>query len=344
MKIAITTYCTKGYTYAHKRQIQSIVDNIRYSSGNEYIFIMVGDKSKEVSESFSDMSSELKECNVKCRLFQIDADCNQNKQHNEKSNIVIARLQEKAWNEAKKFKVDGIWSLESDIIPEPNALQCLIDATSFDKGFYDVAMSAYANTAILGGYGTPSSNINPCIFEDERELSDEIKEEKAEIDKYFSNLKLGDRPSEEINIRVEKLRRDIESSPAKHKGNVFALNGERWRPRGWFDMAYPAIGIGAMLPTDWVGLGSTFITRKALEIANFNSYDGKGTQDLWLCWKVWHPSGVKMSVVPHSRCSHIKYKVESVNGVETKKLVSYYVYHDIENFGHIRTREIDFFN
>jgi len=52
----------------------------------------------------------------------------------------------------------------------------------------------------------------------------------------------------------------IEKYPPK--SNVFVANGKKWRRRGWFDFAYPAIGKGAIVPSDWCGFGATMMNKK----------------------------------------------------------------------------------
>jgi hypothetical protein len=74
----------------------------------------------------------------------------------------------------------------------------------------------------------------------------------------------------------------------KPLGNVFFCNSKKFRRRGWMDAAYPGLGIGAVVPSDWCGFGCTPMSKRALSLAQFDGYDGSGTEDLYMVWKRWH--------------------------------------------------------
>ena len=78
------------------------------------------------------------------------------------------------------------------------------------------------------------------------------------------------------------------------------------------DYAYPGIGLGAIVPSDWCGLGCTLLSKRALALADFNGYEGLGTQDLFLCWHRWHQAGLRIACVPHVVCDHIKRRGEGI--------------------------------
>ena len=123
------------------------------------------------------------------------------------------------------------------------------------------------------------------------------------------------------------------------------MQAKGWRKRGWMDSAYPAIGRGAILPTDWVGLGCTMLNKKALSLATFEGYELKGTQDLFLCWNRWNPAGIKMCVIPHIVCSHVKRKVGK-DGKRTDEIEIHEAYHELggEFDGHLRWRPRKYIN
>jgi hypothetical protein len=54
------------------------------------------------------------------------------------------------------------------------------------------------------------------------------------------------------------------------------------------DAAYPGLGIGAVVPSDRCGFGCTLMSKRALSLAQFDGYDGSGTEDLYMVWKRWH--------------------------------------------------------
>ena len=107
------------------------------------------------------------------------------------------------------------------------------------------------------------------------------------------------------------------------------------------DFAYPGIGEGAVVPSDWCGLGCTLMSKKALALADFNGYDGGGTQDLFLCWHRWHPAGLRLACVPHVVCDHVKREKALVDGQEKDVVSHYRAYHEQapEYRGHLRVRK-----
>ena len=106
------------------------------------------------------------------------------------------------------------------------------------------------------------------------------------------------------------------------------------------DAAYPGIGRGAILPTDWVGLGCTLMNRRALDLATFEGYSLKGTQDLFLCWNRWHPAGLRLAVIPHVLCHHVKRDKQ-----DPEKLILWRAYHEPSGdfAGHLRVSSEPFY-
>jgi hypothetical protein len=78
------------------------------------------------------------------------------------------------------------------------------------------------------------------------------------------------------------------------------------------------------------------LSNKALQLADFNGYQGKGTQDLFLCWNRWNNNGLKIACVPHIACDHIKKK--------DGKIIHYRAYHETQGEcrGHLRQRPQEF--
>jgi len=207
--------------------------------------------------------------------------------YKEKAQILIATLQQKGVEYAIETNSDLAWSVEADILVPFNSLSCSIDMLEFDDGWYDVSFCTYpsqSGAAFLGGNGDPSHPIAKDWLPEERQLPDELIE----------RLKGG---------MTQELHEEVDKYPPK--GNVFEANAKGWRRRGWLDTAYPGIGKGAVLPTDWTGMGCTLMSRKALAAAAFDGYDGKGTQDLFLNWRRWYPEGIRMCVITHCVCEHV---------------------------------------
>lgn len=345
MILAITTYCTKSYTFALKRQIPLTIAALRYAGFDKAVFIMAGDMSKEVSDAFKLYRDALAPLSIECHLLKMPhlVD-NSNQEHQQASNIAISRMQGAAWAKARELDADELWSLESDILPQARVLRVMRGVVQMDD-WYDVVMCTYPNDGFLGGHGSPHNWIAPNVYDDERKISEEVKklmeQKKAREDALRKD---GKQPTPEDIKQWQVLDRMIKEQPAK--GNVFQLNANGWRPRGWFEHAYPGIGLGAVLPTMWVGLGCTYFSRKALSMASFDGYNGGGTQDLYLCWRVFHPGGIRLAVTSHALCSHVKRRAVKVPGKKAPKVETYLLAarHELggESHGHLRVDRVPF--
>jgi hypothetical protein len=171
----------------------------------------------------------------------------------------------------------------------------------------------------------------------ERDVPKALLKKRNDLDKRI--LKESDKEKAEQFIEeIKKLDEEIKTYPPN--GNVYELNAKGWKQRGWMDYAYPAIGKGAILPTDWVGMGCTILSEKALAMAHFDGYEGKGTQDLYLGWNRWKPSGLNMCVTTHAICDHVIRQRDGDNQLwENFKIVN--AYHEPEGIheGHLRQRQ-----
>jgi hypothetical protein len=347
--LAITIYCTESYTYAMRAQVPLVLQAIRYANvpPSEVMIIIAGDNSKKVQEAighYKQMCDAAKIHKLKHITVHAPVD-GKGGDHSKATNKCIARMQEAAWSEARMMGADMVWSLESDILPSPKVLRCMLDAIAFDNGWYDIAMCTYPNSEFLGGRASPHNWILPSVYPDERALTDEVKarmEAKKEREKVL--IEAQQQPTEEDIAEWRKLDKDVEKCPAE---NVWALNAKGWRKRGWLTSAYPAIGLGAILPTDWVGVGCTLLNKRALDVANFTGYDGGTTQDLFLCNRVWTPASMRMAVITHALCSHVKWRTKfnkanepelDAAGKEIRELVIHYARHEFggECHGHLR--------
>jgi hypothetical protein len=87
----------------------------------------------------------------------------------------------------------------------------------------------------------------------------------------LKKLKPGQRPS----VKWLEQRKEIsETVKGASRSSVFFCNSKGFRRRGWMSAAYPEIGIGAVVPADWCGMGCKLMSKKALSIAQFDGYDG----------------------------------------------------------------------
>jgi hypothetical protein len=212
--------------------------------------------------------------------------------YKEEAQLLIATLQQRGISYAVECGADLAWSVEADILVPFNALSCSLDMLDFDDGWYDVAFVTYpsqSGAAFLGGNGDPCHPIAEDWLPEERDMPEELKAR-------YEAAKAEGKISQEIMEDIRKC------APLE---NVFLANGKKWRRRGWLDNAYPGIGKGAVLPTDWTGMGCTLMSRKALAAAAFDGYDGRGTQDLFLNWRRWNGEGIRMCVITHCVCEHV---------------------------------------
>jgi hypothetical protein len=334
VNVILTSYATKQYSYALEHAMKRTLPFLSQCKA----LIITTDGSKVVA----DKCKKIKEfVEGKCEFItEVAIPEKDDLKSNTESCLRVARLQNTAWDIGRKFEPDYCLSIESDILVPPNALNILKQVLDFDDGYYDAAMITYPNMTFLGGRGTPQHWILPSVYPEERNINSELKkklEQQTQTQKTL--IEEGKQPTESQKKQWKSLMMEAEKASAS--GNVWHLNANYgWKKRGWFEYAYPAIGRGAILPTDWIGLGCTLMNRRAFQLASFEGYDGHGTQDLFLCWKKWYPAGIKLAVVPHVLCHHVKHKHDK-NG---KKLMNefelYEAYHETMEpaTGHLRVR------
>jgi hypothetical protein len=187
----------------------------------------------------------------------------------------------------------------------------------------------YPNGLFLGGNGTPQHPIAEDFSEKERKLPPRLI---RALEACREKLK-AEPTSEKEGKRMGRLHERVKRCPPD--GNVFEVTAKHgWRRRGWLDFAYPGIGRGSIVPSDWCGLGCTLLSAKALALATFEGYDGRGTQDLFLCWHRWHPAALRIACIPHCVADHVKRDKDG-------KIVHHRAYHETEGEyrGHLRVRQ-----
>lgn len=139
--------------------------------------------------------------------------------------------------------------------------------------------------------------------------------------------------------RMERLRERVKKCPPD--GNIWEVIAKHgWRRRGWLDNTYPGLGRGAVLPSDWCGFGCTLMNGEALALADFEGYDGKGTEDLFVCWRRWYPARIEINVITHCPCDHVIW--EKKKGGDGGKYTHHVAYHETEGEyrGHLRVRQL----
>jgi hypothetical protein len=329
MKLVITVCATASYTYAMTAQARRVASAIRTARIEGGEVVIVGDTSsalKGVAASWTQILPE----GWRIHLLADSSFVEGGENYKQQAQLLIAAMRTAAHTAARKLGATHCWSLDSDTLPQTNALRCLLDTVAFDNGFYDVAMCPYPNTAFLGGRGTKQNPIAEDWLPEERALPAWLAKVHARSLTWTSATKNAAARSRRLNARIRQC------APL---GNVFAANSKAWRRRGWLESAYPGIGHGSIVPTDWVGFGCTMMTARALELAHFEGYDGGGTEDLFIGWHRWHPAGIRQAVLPHCPADHVIW-AKKKNG-DAKTYTLHHVYHEQsgECIGHLRVRE-----
>lgn len=340
---AIVTAATKGYLFAWKECVQKALLALPKFGG---IWFFVTDLSPEGEEAFDYLKTELPSY-WKAEKVILDIPDDTSPNYKIPAQIRIARLQGAGFQKARQLDCEYCLSLESDVLVRPDCIEILKWVLSMPsvtgKPYYDIAMATYPNGLFLGGRGSPTNPIAEDFLPKERVIPEELQKRMDDHEEISNELfKLKVRIPEEFMVSGAEIMKEVKQCPPS--GSIWELIAKHgWRQRGWLDFAYPAVGIGSVLPTDWVGLGCTLMSKTALQLADFLGYDGKGTQDLFLCWKRWHPSGLKMAVVPHTPCDHVKPERDS-KGNRTGALTHYHAYHEQvgESIGHLRCRASEY--
>lgn len=335
--IVITICATKAYTYAMKEQAARVVANLGAEPAG--VVVLVGDGSDELKRVVEHYKALLPE-GWTVELVKVREAADHHENYKEGAQMLIARLRSAAFARARQLRARVCWSLDSDTLPPSNALRCMRTMLEFDGGYYSVSTCPYPNTGFLGGRGSPQHPIAEDFLPHERKVPAELMAEhegnEAELKALLADKK---QPTEEQRQRWDATHKKIRECPPDGTiWEVIAKHG--WRPRGWLDHAYPAIGRGAVVPSDWCGFGCTLLNERALELAYFDGYEGKGTEDLYICWHRWFPAGLRINVITHCPCDHVIW--EKKKGGDAGTYTLHQAYHETQGdtIGHLRTRQL----
>lgn len=299
MKLAIYTCATAGYAYALKPQARAIQAALFAADPCDVKVIVVSDGNAEAESACELYRALLPGAEVEHIADARLIDGHEN--YKPSAQLVIAAMRTLATSCARAWGADCLLALDSDVIPKANSIRCMIDALAFDRGFYGVAACPYPSQGggdFLCGRGTPQNPILPDFHEDEKLIDRELARERMDARAAFEKD-----PSDENRAALKTIEEKIRALPPL--GNVFEMNAKGWRQRGWFSQAYPGIGKGAMVPTDWCGFGCTMMNREAMALCDFTGYDGQGTEDLFIVWHRWFPGGIRIAAIPHCPADHI---------------------------------------
>ena len=344
--LAIVVAATKTYLHAFPQCVRAISAAAAHHA--EAHFIFVTDESKDAKRAEEALQSELPE-GWRLTVLRLALGDDTSTRYKEEAQLRIARLQGSGFAMARKIRASRCWVVESDTIVPADALRVLewtlAMPTADGSAHYDIAAATYPNGLFLGGFGSPQHQIAEDFLPSEKKLSARLKlcfekcgerlSRKASSEAEWETLK----PMfEKEGKRMGRLRERIKNCAPD--GNVWEVTAKHgWRRRGWLDFAYPAIGRGAIVPSDWCGLGCTLLSARALAHADFTGYEGRGTQDLYLCWSRWYPAGLKIACVPHVVCDHIKRKSAEAPA-DAPEIIHHRAYHETEGEcrGHLRVR------
>ncbi len=255
--------------------------------------------------------------------------------------MLIARLRTAAFTAARRVGADYCWSLDSDTLPPHNALRCMLDMVRFDDGrVYQISACPYPNELFLGGRGNQFNQIAQDFLDTERKIPDELKAEIEALKKEAAETEPGKptTPTPEWLEKKKKVDEKIRECPPD--GNIWEVIGKHgWRQRGWIDHAYPALGWGVVVPSDWCGFGCTLMSREALAITSFDGYEGQGTEDLFIIWNRWWPAGLRINAILHCPCDHVIWSKKKGGSPEEYTIIRSFHETNGDAVGHLRTRK-----
>lgn len=311
-----------------------VASAIAFSKVKKATFLFIGDKSPELRKDAYRFIADVLPDGIAFQFEALDLDDDNPKNYDEFSQLLIAQMQSHAFTEARKNNATHFWSLESDVLVPPNALSVSLDVLKFDNGYYDVAMCTYPSQGggcYLGGRGDYLHHIGEDFVDEERNIPEDLVKERDD------HLEVEEK-DEAWHEKQKEIREKIKQ--CEPIDNVYGLNSKEWRPRGWMEYSYPAIGKGAIVPTDWVGLGCTMLSKRALALAHFDGYEGFGTQDLYLGWQRWKPNGLNLCVTTHAICDHVIRLRQEGDTQDYKEIKIANAYHEPEGVcvGHLRQR------
>lgn len=314
MKLSICLAGTANYLHAFKSCVRRVVTAARHRSDVHIVF--VSDTTQQAVDAQKFIEQEIPK---HWDAEHIQLNLTPSTAYKKQSNLLIAKLHSEMFSAARRAHAEQCWTVEPDILVRPDSLRMMEWALAMpreDGGpYYELAICTYPNGLFIGGHGSPAHHIAEDFTAEERTLTPEIKERwemhKKEAEEFKSSRKA---PDEEWHKKGNEIREEIKKCPPC--GNIFEVIAKHgYRRRGWIDYAYPGIGEGCIVPTDWVGQGCNLLSKRALALSTLDGYEGFGTPDLFLTWHRYNPAGIRMACITHSPCDHVK--LRSIAGAMT---------------------------
>lgn len=300
MKLAIAIGACTGFQYAMESQARRVqAAAARAEPGHILLAMDEGEKAATIHGMYESLMGPM---GWSVEWLRIAPPPVSQGQPRNSAFMLVGQMRALLTARARALKADRLWFLDSDVLPPANALECSLWALEFDRGWYSVAFCPYPSQGIgpfLSGFGSPMRHIEEDFLPRERRLPADLAARIKEHEQV---------PMEQRDGEFFAKGRALMEEARKHPpdGNVWEVNGKYgWRRRGWFDCCYPGIGQGAMVPVDWCGFGCTLLNEQAIRYADWESFDGGGTEDLWCIWRHWHQRGLRICALPHCACDHV---------------------------------------
>ena len=341
--LAVTICATEKYQYAMAAQTRVIHANLRHLT-HPIAIVLVGDEGlKDVADDYENLFKGSQ--NVKVHRIGGFKERTGDQNYKNGAQLLIAQMRSAAFAKARSLGATLAWSFDSDVIPKSAAcyavLRWLLD---WPGAFYEVAISPYPSQGggdLLCGRGTPEHPIFQDFRPEERKIPEALQKEIDDNKAALAKITSGMPPKELLDIASE-LNKKIEQCPPI--GNVFEVNAKSgWKRRGWLSAAYPGLGRGAIVPSDWCGFGNTLMNARALDECEFVGYDGGGTEDLYVVWHRWHQNGIRIGAVLHEPSMHVSRRSDGKYFISQPRFVTDADESAGECVGHIRIMQRPFY-
>lgn len=339
--LAITICATDNYRYAMLPQARALHANLDGFAGKIVVILVGGVGINDIGKFYGKLFGDRAKIVTMADFRETPGAEN----YKNTAQLLIAQMRTVAFTAARQNGATLCWSMDSDVIPKTgNCFRTLRWMLEMPGAYYQIAISPYPSQGggdLLAGRGEPENPIIQDFLETEREVPDDLKEQLAAHQKEVEALK-GAQAPKELVAREQGLRKRIGECPPR--GNVFKMNAESgWRRRGWMSNAYPGIGRGSIVPTDWCGFGNTLMTREALAECDFLGYDGGGTEDLYIIWNRWHQAGMRIGCAAHEPSNHVSRRKDGKLFVSTVRFVTDADKFKGEAVGHLRIIQRPFY-
>ncbi len=347
-RLAVTICATEKYQYAMTAQARSLHANLRHLE-IPIAIILVGDQKLEKNilplyQSLFSAGIDAKRVTIELiRGFEGGNGANYKKE----AQLLIAQMRTAAFCKAREFGASHCWSLDSDVIPKTAAcFSTLRWILEMPGNYYGVAISPYPSQGggdMLTGRGSPESQIFQDYSKEERKIPEDLQKRMDAHKAALEAIKAPAQPGKELLDEAQAINDEI--MKCDPKGNVFEMNAKYgFRMRGWLSAAYPGLGRGTIVPSDWCGFGCTLMTARALDECDFVGYEGNGTEDLYIVWSRWHQIGIRIGSALHEPSSHVSRRSDGKHFISTVRFVTDGDESKGQCVGHLRTIQRPFYS